>query len=956
MATLKPLTEVASPSLVTFDRDSLVTELVERIQSDESWSSLWDGELLQNFSYFIISTFAYMFEKNAESANRTLRENFVTVSKDPQSLVNYLSNYNLSLQQSSASVATVRCRPADGSSFTRYFTLPAGFVLNGVSYSGNPVRYELYNLEPNGKLNYRSPVEVFPRNFVNYTAYSGTTVSETYTLNNVTEREKFIYNLSNAGVLHGSLRVYYEYNTLNEVELIETDSFVVSPVVLGPFTANSGGVPHYKLLYNSDGTTSVLFGTSRFGGAFPSSGGTITFVYRTGGGSSTNVPPGGLNYTTSVSVDGVTTLSVNFNNTLAGGAGSDTESVDEARYYAPYRVGRGRSIVDETDVLNTLRKSVVKHKVQSPQYNTYTVPVLHYHNYVVPPRDFNSFSFPTPESYDNPLSYKVLFEQSLNDYCNLQGLHDGVENDVLVSNFRATNFSFPLPLKPILNSSLSVSAYDVNGIEVDRLQFSGNYASSNENYPDEPNVSASVVTPNAVPALGVTLNNNKVKFKVDSLPTNYVPPVGSTVTTAQYYEVTVPVGTYSLDSNNKNTALAEAINTAVRSADPYYSSFPSSRTFVSVDSNGKFVFSSLITGEYSSVQLFTTSDSLLSTLGYTSQKVYANPQSRKVFLQTSLYDSTSEEVFVSLNNSSWSTSDLKYDLVPPWASGTVLTGPTLAFNIVDSDGTTVRLQEGVQLTVQALQNSVVVDTVTFSSVLSNVENYGVASTGLVFDDANPQTCLLDYVTSTLTLKLTDSNGTEGEYSYPTEADGVTQLYNQSTVFNVSYSKKVYGFVTVSYNPNPYHNEGEALGYSSLLKSSDKKQMLVEPLLKKVRYVPVGLELFVKPSNGYTRQQAVVAARSALFNLYQYSNSNPNSYVGSGFSVQSATSELNNKLRYPELQSVRFVTPALDYVDNNGNEYYFVLPENFLLQLQQQEVTYPQLSGLSNYYTVKVLPE
>lgn len=955
MSYLKPLTELGVPPLVTFDRDSLVAEVVERVQSDPQWSEMWDGELLQNFSYFIVSTFAYMFEKNAESANRTLRENFVLSSKDPQSLVNYLSNYNLSLKQNTPSVVTVRCRPSDGSSFTKSFTFSAGYSVPGTSYSGNTTNYELYYLESNGKVNYRSPLQVNPSNYTNFVAYSGTTVTETYTLDPVLQREKFKYNVTNTNIIEGSLRVYYEYNTPNEVELIETDSFVVSPVYTSSFPQSVGGVPHYKLLYNPDGSVGVLFGTSRFGGSFTGSGGTLTFVYRVGGGLSSNVPPGGINYTDTVTLDGVE-LSVNFFNTFAGGSGTDREDTDEARYYAPYRVGRGRSIVDEVDVLNALRGSCVKHKVLGPVYNTYVVPVLHYNNYVVPKRDFSDFLLPVPENNDTPESYKVIFEAALNDYCNLQGLHDGVENDVLVSFYRATNFSFPLPLKPVLNSSLSLSAYDNSGVEVDRLQYSGNYTSVSENYPDEPSVSASLVTPNSVPALGVTNGNNTFRFKVDSLPSTSSVPSGSTVLSATYYEVSVPPGTYSLDSNNKNTSLAEAMNSAVRSADPYYNSFPSTSKFVYVNSDGKFVFSSLITGSSSTVQLYVPTGSLLSTLGYNEEKVYANPQSRKVFLQTSLYNSETETVFVSLNNSDWSSSQLLYDLVPPWASGTVLTGPTLSFNLVDDDNKTLVLQEGVPLTVEAVQNSTVVDTVTFSSVLSTVENYGSSSTGLVFDDTNPQTCSLQYSTSTLTLKLTNSNGTEGSYSYPTEEDGLTEYYNQSTVFRVSYAKKVYNFITVSFNPNPYHQESEALGFQQLLTGNGKKQMLVEPLLKKVNYVPYSVQAFVKPSVGYTKQQAVVTVRNALYEKYVYDNSNVNVNVGTGYSVQEFTSTLNNKQLYPEVQSVRFVLPPSDVVDATGNSYYFLLPEVVLLNLSTHESTYPQISGFSNYYSVRVASE
>ena len=956
MAYLKPLNQIISPELISYDRDNLVQELVDRITIDPNWNSIWDGELLQNFAYFIINTFAYLFEKNAEHANRIIKEAFVISSKDPQSLINYLSNYNLSLKQNTASIATVRVRPSDGSSFTKYFTLPAGTVLPAIGYSGNTVNYELYLLENNGKINYRSPLEILPSNYINFIAYSGETITETYSLNSNLEREKFIYNIVNSNIIENSLRIYYEYNTLNEVELIQTDSFVVTPIINNTFTTQLGGIPHYKILYNTDGTASILFGTARFGGSFPPSGGNLTFIYRVGGGSTSNVSAGGINYTTTVPVDNFTSLSINFFNILGGGSGSDREDIDEARFYAPHRVGRGRSIIDDRDALNALYNSCIKHKVLSPKYNTYSVPVLHYHNHIVPYRDFNDFIFPIPESNDTAESYRTVFEQAINDYCNLQGLHDGIENDILISYFRATNFSFPLPLKPILNSSLSVSAYDKEGTEIDRLIFSGNYANQNENYPDEPEIKASITSNAKIPAIGVTSNNNTIRFKLDTLPSDYIVPDGSTVKTEEYFEITIPIGTYSLDSNGFNTILAQVIDNAIRNSDTYYSSFSSSIKFAYLNSDGKLIISSPSSGEISSVQLFVPSNSILNTLGFISEKVYAEPQNRKIFLQTSFYDSDKQEVYISLNNSSWNASDLKYNLVPTWASGSIMTGPTISFNLTDLDGNVIYPQEGTSITIEAIQNSQVNDTLFFSNITSTTNTFGATNIGTVFDDANPDICFFEYSTGTITLKLTDSNGVEGEYSYPREDDNETEYYNMSTIFRISYSKKPYQFITTSFNPNPYHNEGEALGFSELLNSSNKKQIGVEPLIKKVNFIPYGIEAFVKPTTGYTRQQAINSTLTQIYTNFSYNNTNSSLNIGEGLIIQNLISILNNKIILPEVQRIRFTLPSEDFSDTVGNAYYFIIPENFLNRIINFEGTYTQITGLNNYYNIRVVAE
>ena len=77
MAELQLLSEIEAPSLINFNTNQIIEEIIDRIQRHPEWKEIWNGELKQNALYVIINIFAYLFSKNAEAANRLLKENFI---------------------------------------------------------------------------------------------------------------------------------------------------------------------------------------------------------------------------------------------------------------------------------------------------------------------------------------------------------------------------------------------------------------------------------------------------------------------------------------------------------------------------------------------------------------------------------------------------------------------------------------------------------------------------------------------------------------------------------------------------------------------------------------------------------------------------------------------------------------------------------------------------------------
>jgi hypothetical protein len=952
---LKPLSEIKSPDLIEYDRDSLVQEVIERIQADPNWSTIWDGELLHNFSYFIINTFSYLFSKNAETANRVLRETFITQAKDPLSIVNYLSNFSLNLKQNTASMAEITVRPNDGSSFSNKFYLNAGFPLTATTINNTNINYELYNLEVDdngditGKIDYRSPITIDPQNFIKVNGFSGTTITSNFDIDPITQTEKFIYNINDSDIIENSIRIYYEYNTLNEVELIETDSFVITPKIVGPFTEVLGGVPHYKIKYNTDGSAQIIFGSREFGGSFPSNGGNITIVYRVGGGSLSNISRGGVNSTINLPIDNYTSIDVNFYNFIAGGGGGDRENLDEAQFYAPYRIGRGRSIIDDTDALNEIRNSVIKHKVKSPKYNGTNIPLLHYHNLIVPVRNFLNFRFPIPDNSDTYITYKEILELELNKFLNIDGIHDGAENDIIITFFRNSDFAFPLPYKPPLNGSLYVSAYDSNGKEVDRLIWGSNYAGQ-INFPNVAAVKASTVSTSVIGTTSISEVQPFLYFNIDDIDGNYTLADGT-----KCFRVALDAETYTLDiTTNKNDSLANEIDSKIRSMDTYYSSFPTSTPFAYINNDKKLVITSLSTGTTSSVQLYNFSDSVLRNAisSLQAERVDASPQNRKVFLETSNYNYEIHEVNIKLNTDFFRQKNFQ-NVVTGWENPEIATGPIITLSLTDENNDKIFLQEGTDLVINSVNDSTTVDTLTFSNISSTSTNFGKNDTGEVFDDSLTNACYYNYSTGEIVVKLINSNLETPDYSFPIAEDGITELYNANTIFNVQYFEKTFNLITVSMTPHPYFGEGEAQSFLYKLRNKDKKMIGIEPLLKKVNFKPILLEIEVTPNKGYSREQAIQNTLQYVYNNFSYSTMVPEISIGSGFNIRTIESYLNNKTILPSVERVKITIPNDDIIDANDSSYYFIFDESFMSRIKQLETTYTQLSGLYDSYKLRV---
>lgn len=949
---LTKLTEIGTPNLIEFDRDALSDEIISRIKSDPNWSSLWDGELLQNASYMIINVFSYLFSKNAEAANRLLREVFLTEARDPRSISNILTSYGVAIKQNTASLVPVSILSSTGGYFATSFSLPAGFQITGRNINGSDVVFELYNSDPadSTKINYGSSIAIASgiKNVIN--AYSGSTSVETFNIDASLQREKFIYKISTTDIIEDSIRVYFQYGNSNETELINTETFVISPVPSPDFP---DGIPHYKIQYYLDGSCDLIFGTKTFGGYFPNDC-TITVFYRSGGGSLSNISVLGINQTRSVVPVGLLTpLSILFRNETRGGGGSDREDINEAQFYGPYRVGRGRAIVDDKDALNQLVSSTIKHNVVSPKYgDSNTVPLLHYWNYIVPERDFDSFVFPTPNFTDNASSYKLTFETALDKFLNLDGIHDGEENNILFTTYDSSSSIFAasgftsldntLSKRPPLNGTLKVQAYDRYNKNIDTLGWGGNY-SGNTNSPDQLSIGASRTFDNDSSSIIITAGtNDQFIFTVDD--------TGSEKT------LLIPAASYT------PLSLAGALNTLSGSGNNYFS----------VSSSGKLIMSSLTKGEASSLKLNHLGNStasynfLYNILKGKKEYVDASPQNSRVFSSSTNFDFLNSTINVKFNSkvtSQTPTTQTYNGVIGSWPSPSSDTGPTLTISLKDFNEKIIYTPQGTDVTVAIYNGSGQIRSqLTFSNISYSSTNNGSSSTaGSVVTDPFDTTNNYNWLTGEITFKMIDDPlgttvGGVTTYSFPKDPStgGTTNHYDTSFYFAVSYVEKNWQYITTTYTPDPYLAEGEALVKLNSLKGEGKRMMGIEPILKRVKYTPVLLSVSVTPTTGKSKNDVINPTKDLLYNYFSYNNSNKDMQIGSAFSTIKAQSLLNDRLLNPNIAFAQITYLSVSSCDTN--EYQFVLPRSFIERIKNFELnnsTSVDLTGLSLYYEPKV---
>ena len=694
MAELIKLTEIEAPDLINFNTSDIIAEIIDRIQRHPDWKEIWNGELRQSALYVIINIFAYLFSKNAEVANRLIRENFILLAKDPNNITNLMSNYGLRIRSNTHSIANIKVTREDGGTLTSDLVLSgipgSPFIITSTGTTGSSVNFEIYEKDEYGKIDYFRPVILRKGMVNNLLAYSGSTGFETVSINSQEKKEKFFYRLNNSPVIEDSIKVYYFFND-QSIELSETDSFTMP--AMGDTDRFPGGQPYYKIIYSSNGNATIVFGTQFFGGSFPKEEiGELRIYYRYGGGAATNVPNGGISYTTIVG-----NVSLVFTNNGDSGGGVDVEDLNLAKFYAPMRVGRGKQIVDERDSLLALAGMVIKHRVISPKYsilpNKDSVPILHYYNYIVPVRNFTQFQLPIPNSQDTVSSYEYRMRAALNEFLNLSKIHDGsITDEVISDQYTESNLQYALKYKPILSGTLSVSAYDHYGYEIDRLIYSSSYFGET-NLNDKNTSTAKIKSYERITESVFNLNDkNQFDFEMDGY----------------LLQITVPNQIDGINIQyNSPSVLATAVNQLIvkKIKDSWTTSqplmlIPSGQNYITLSynyfyyENNYFYLNSPTIGANSSLKLivdkiYSVRNRFLEVIKFNDSEIvtrfsYAIPESRKIFLDNSNFNYVNNSLEIKLNSDDINRLKTLNNLIV-WQDRESNVGPKLSYSLRDDN-------------------------------------------------------------------------------------------------------------------------------------------------------------------------------------------------------------------------------------------------------------------------------
>lgn len=664
MTTKLDLAQIQPPDLIEFDRENFTKEIISRLKKHPLWSDNYNGLFHYDALTMLLSITNFQYEKIAEHTDRKLRELYLSSARSSNSKAKILNDNNIIPKQNTESVALLKGTFINAN-FSESFTIPKGTLVYANSLNNKSVPFEIILKNDNG-YNYveSNNITINPGlNLNSFTieCYSGETYRYEYELD--VKKEFFTIEIPYEETIEGSVKVYFYVNgiyyKLKEDSLENTEKEITS---IFP-----KGVPCYALRYDSSGRPIIFFGSYNFGGSFHEAhkDGSIVVYGRSGGGENSNIPAGAINSTISVTLGNGLTYDINFTNITDANGGVDRESIKELSMVAPFRMGRGKQIIDKTDAINALSNRLIKHEIDSPTYEyekSNSVPLLHQFHYMIPERDFNNFVFPLLISSDTLDSYIDKFVTKITEFCNVKGTHDNPIFNEFITNFIYSNLGYSfyyaeLKNKTLLSNTLKLKAYNIYDIKIDEIEFEGNYPLlkiiNNKSINERAEANSKSISSVVISSSAENKINNKLSFSFDDH--DYI------------FNVTLASGTYV------KTNLAEALQIGIKTLieqnlhpnvigythDLY--TIRESHKFVNYDDNG-IVFISPKYGSRSKIVFYgnegSASYNLCNDLGFKIGS-YRPDRTKLVFkAENSYFDYFKNELYIDIETSGMSMEEV----------------------------------------------------------------------------------------------------------------------------------------------------------------------------------------------------------------------------------------------------------------------------------------------------------
>jgi hypothetical protein len=323
----------------------------------------------QDYDYFVESDFgimllelvAYMGSVLSMKADMLANENFLSTAKQRASVKKLLELIGVRMRGPLSSAADAKIDLQKGSAVTSNITIsPENRVIEVRSLEdGEILTFTLYKIvngliedlrRSDGKITLL-PSEGLGINkdiFTNLAIQEGSLITESGEFT-ATEGQKVI-KLSKSPIIDGSIRVYItsEQPSVNG-EYKEVDNI---------YFASGLSDKIFEVVYTNDYEGSVVFGDG-VAGISPEDSASYFVEYRVGGGSRGNIPKDFINYQIDVT-EGASDRSAVLTNTSIGSGGSDAETIQHAKQYAPLTFRRQDRLVtleDYTSFTNTFISS-----------------------------------------------------------------------------------------------------------------------------------------------------------------------------------------------------------------------------------------------------------------------------------------------------------------------------------------------------------------------------------------------------------------------------------------------------------------------------------------------------------------------------------------------------------------------------------------------------------------------
>lgn len=318
-------------------KSALVTYLEQRFPDD--FTDFTESQL----GIALLELVAYQGSILSFMLDRAANESYIETARERRSIIKLAALLGYKLSAATAASVTLQIQPETGSFddiggldafagpvlVTKGTKLTSGDVIFEVDQDYTFVRQNPISQSPGLWTRNGVDVAVFPE----INAIQGETFTETFIANG----SKFLQlNLSRNPYIEGTAIV-----TVANVTWKQVDSLVLGDLD-DPTNSN-----YYELLIDEDDFATIRFGDG-VAGNIPAQGSTISVEYRVGGGIAGNIASLSIDQTLPAENNGAEVQIAVFNRN-AGSGGTDRESIERARFFAPQTVKTNDRLVTYND-------------------------------------------------------------------------------------------------------------------------------------------------------------------------------------------------------------------------------------------------------------------------------------------------------------------------------------------------------------------------------------------------------------------------------------------------------------------------------------------------------------------------------------------------------------------------------------------------------------------------------